>query len=280
MIEIFDSAELNLALSSLDDSRSLLENALQTKKTFFMYCDYCGGVKQMQVSMANDSWTDLRGQFICDSCGLSNRDRLFYKCISRSIHDVSSKGLIFEKSTLMYKRLEARLEKLTGVEFGGYEIEPGALFETNQGVFEHQDMQNMSYPDNTFDYVLHSDVLEHIPDPFKALSEIKRVLKPNGVCLFSTPIYSNTFIHKKTAVMVDGKVQFTGPEMYHGDPIREEGVPVFYLFGLNLLEDVVALGLSGSYLLEHSLVNGIFSNNNPYINVGHMWPIVVKMVKH
>ena len=50
------------------------------------------------------------------------------------------------------------------------------------------DMQCLPYPDSSFDITLHSDTLEHIPDPIKALEECRRVLKPDGYCIFTVPI--------------------------------------------------------------------------------------------
>lgn len=43
------------------------------------------------------------------------------------------------------------------------------------------------FPENTFDVVVSSEVIEHTPDPYKALHEIYRVLKPGGIMVLSTP---------------------------------------------------------------------------------------------
>jgi len=45
----------------------------------------------------------------------------------------------------------------------------------------------MPFDDNTFDYVVSSEVIEHTPDPAQAIKEIYRVLKPNGTVVLSTP---------------------------------------------------------------------------------------------
>jgi SAM-dependent methyltransferase len=44
------------------------------------------------------------------------------------------------------------------------------------------------YPDNSFDIVICSHVLEHIHEDKKAISEIARILKPNGEALILVPI--------------------------------------------------------------------------------------------
>lgn len=44
------------------------------------------------------------------------------------------------------------------------------------------------FPDSSFDLVLMTEVIEHlIGDPINYLSEIKRILKPNGLLLITTP---------------------------------------------------------------------------------------------
>jgi ubiquinone/menaquinone biosynthesis C-methylase UbiE len=45
----------------------------------------------------------------------------------------------------------------------------------------------LPYPDNTFDAVIASEILEHIEDDVAGLREIYRVLKPNGVVAITVP---------------------------------------------------------------------------------------------
>lgn len=46
---------------------------------------------------------------------------------------------------------------------------------------------DMPFAKNTFDYVVVSEVIEHVPDPDLALRECYRVLKPKGVLVLTTP---------------------------------------------------------------------------------------------
>ncbi len=50
------------------------------------------------------------------------------------------------------------------------------------------DMMNLQFADASFDLVVHSDTLEHIPHPVRGLSECRRVLKPGGACAFTVPL--------------------------------------------------------------------------------------------
>ncbi len=46
------------------------------------------------------------------------------------------------------------------------------------------DATRMPFPDATFDRVHASWVLEHIPEPARALREVRRILTPGGQCFF------------------------------------------------------------------------------------------------
>jgi SAM-dependent methyltransferase len=50
------------------------------------------------------------------------------------------------------------------------------------------DMTNLDIESDKFDFVIHSDTLEHVPFPERGLSECRRVLRPGGLCIFTVPI--------------------------------------------------------------------------------------------
>jgi ubiquinone/menaquinone biosynthesis C-methylase UbiE len=49
--------------------------------------------------------------------------------------------------------------------------------------------QAIPLPDNSFDTVASTEVLEHVPDPLKAMREMCRVLKPGGYLILTAPMY-------------------------------------------------------------------------------------------
>ena len=69
------------------------------------------------------------------------------------------------------------------------------------------DMMNMSgIASGTYDLVVHSDTLEHVPDPVLALRECRRVLRPGGACCFTVPIVVGRLTRSRQGL----------PPSYHG----------------------------------------------------------------
>ena len=53
--------------------------------------------------------------------------------------------------------------------------------------FQTGDATQLDFPDDTFDAIICSEVLEHLPDYDAALQEIRRVLKPDGRLCITVP---------------------------------------------------------------------------------------------
>lgn len=49
------------------------------------------------------------------------------------------------------------------------------------------DLRHLPFPDASFDRIIASEVLEHIPDDTAAIAEIERVLKPGGLAAVTVP---------------------------------------------------------------------------------------------
>ncbi len=56
------------------------------------------------------------------------------------------------------------------------------------GTFKIADIYELPFEDNYFDLIISTDVIEHITNPMKMLSEIKRVGKKDSMILIGTPI--------------------------------------------------------------------------------------------
>jgi SAM-dependent methyltransferase len=83
----------------------------------------------------------------------------------------------------------------------------------------------MPYPDESFDLVVHSDTLEHVLDPFRALSECRRVLRPTGALCFTVPVIVGRLTRSCTG----------RPPSFHGTPTTEsEDLRVQTEFGADM----------------------------------------------
>jgi SAM-dependent methyltransferase len=87
-----------------------------------------------------------------------------------------------------------------------------------------QDIERLTFADESFDLLITQDVLEHVLRPDRAVAEIARVLRPGGAHVFTMPIFHG----RQTLVRVapsDSGIEYLLPPEYHGSSlvIREWG---------------------------------------------------------
>lgn len=71
------------------------------------------------------------------------------------------------------------------------------------------DMHNIDCPEGSWDLVVHSDTVEHLEDPLRALAECRRVLAPGGALCFTIPIITARMTRRRDGL----------PPSYHGTEI-------------------------------------------------------------
>jgi ubiquinone/menaquinone biosynthesis C-methylase UbiE len=59
---------------------------------------------------------------------------------------------------------------------------------TNSYPIAMADAEKLPFRESTFDAVIAAAIIEHVPDPRQFLNEIRRVLKPSGVSIITTPV--------------------------------------------------------------------------------------------
>jgi SAM-dependent methyltransferase len=73
-------------------------------------------------------------------------------------------------------------------------LEPGTLGKYTALDYQ-SDITGIPVPDESFDVILCTEVLEHVPEPIRAIREIARILKPGGKLLLTAPLGS--FLHQE-----------------------------------------------------------------------------------
>lgn len=131
-------------------------------------------------------------------------------------------------------RIEGLHDALAGLPALAYsEYREGAAPGSMMGGIRCEDLISLSYPDDSFDVVLTSETLEHVPDLTAALVEIRRVLRPGGRHLFTVPQLpgvAKTFA--RAVPRPDGTIEHLATPIAH--PGGDTGYPVFTEFGADL----------------------------------------------
>lgn len=97
------------------------------------------------------------------------------------------------------------------------------------------DMMALDIESGAYDFVLHSDSLEHVRDPVRGLSECLRVLRPGGRCLFTVPLVVGRLSRSRESL----------PPVHHGrEDLATEDQLVRTEFGSDTWEYVLAAGFS------------------------------------
>jgi SAM-dependent methyltransferase len=148
-----------------------------------------------------------------------------------AVYELSSHGAIFNY-------LSKRFSNLTFSEYFD-DVEPG----TKRNGVTCQDVQNLTYPDSSFDLVTSTEVFEHVPDDSRGFREVYRILKPGGIFVFTVPMEGNEVTIQRAAFKNGELVHMLSPE-YHGDRLRSKGVLAFRNYGLDIDKKLLDAGFA------------------------------------
>lgn len=112
----------------------------------------------------------------------------------------------------------------------------------------HIDLQNTYLPDQSFDVLISSDVIEHMPDPDKSFHEAYRILSDNGMYIFSIPfVPSRDASLLRARINESGEVEHLTKPEYHGDQLNpDKGILAFHTFGWDVIKRLSACGFRDS----------------------------------
>lgn len=155
------------------------------------FCNLCGYQGIIWLWRGHDNLAIRKHQIIgagrrkcdCFACGSSDRDRLVYEFLKNEISDFSFlKFLHVAPERQLNKNLTFHGANMVNIDArkSGYKFAYGSKTIT-------ADLTCLPFESETFDWVIANHVLEHIFDEKLALSEINRVLKPQGKAILMIP---------------------------------------------------------------------------------------------
>jgi SAM-dependent methyltransferase len=217
----------------------------------------------------------IKESMICPWCGSKTRGRRLAAALlhilpteARSVREYANLAGAGSKQILILNVVDGLSESLAGVE-GIVQSEfidgsrPGEIV----GGLRHEDAQRLTFDDQSFDVVISSETLEHIPNLDQALGEIGRVLKTGGVHLFTIPLKPGTGVtEKRLQIAEDGSmVDLVKPRLHH--PGGSWGWPVVTEFGDDLPEYLADRGWAVEIEMgdDRAMIDSITSAECPVI---------------
>ena len=150
--------------------------------------------------------TGSRKHAKCPNCSSLERHRLQFLVMEQLLKNVNSRNL-----KMLHFAPENYFKSIFSARFKQYETADLYM----QGVDHRVDIQHLPFQDASYDIVYASHVLEHIPDDEQALSEIRRILKPNGIGFLPVPIVSeHTIEYANPNPLEDYHMRSPGPDYF------------------------------------------------------------------
>lgn len=225
-----------------------LNSFLGIKKINFGFCPIC---EKRTIFYAKNSW--LRDHYFCYFCKSTPRFRAIIKYIKKYFPDY--KNMYIHESSPGGASSEFLANNCKNYSSSHYFSNiPGG--EINDG-YRCENLEVLTFKDETFDLFVTQDVFEHILHPDLALKEIHRVLKPGGVHIFTVPYCQ----HAKSSPRViekNGEIFNLKEPIYHGNPINSEGSLVTYDWGYDLVDHIYNVcKMTTTILYTHEPQKGI-----------------------
>ena len=114
---------------------------------------------------------------VCPSCRSYERHRFAYLVLKNKIADYARETLHIAPERCIKPWLQSNSGIYLSVDL------------LSKFAMVHMDITDLGFDDNSFSLVWCSHVLEHIENDRQAMSEVYRVLKPDGLAVIQVPIY-------------------------------------------------------------------------------------------
>jgi SAM-dependent methyltransferase len=218
-------------------------------------CDVCGGrtfeytpvlwpelIAEWDLSPDESRYIDIQQGTHCRTCGSNVRSLALARAIMRFRHFTG---------TLSQFVSDPNQHDLRVLEIN----EAGTLNPILRHLPRHRlasypdvDMRSLPFPSSSFDLIVHSDTLEHVPTPLNALRECRRVVDDWGAVIFTVPVIVERLSRSRVGM----------PPSYHGhESSRDPGMLVHTEFGADIWVLVAQAGFASCELVPHMFPAGL-----------------------
>ena len=184
------------------------------------------------------NWMDQREGLRCQACRANIRSRQLAEVVVQQMNTrLDTKAISLRQLCGLPAMQNVAIAEINAAgDLHSWLTQLSGLFYSEYGSSDSavpsEDLNRLTYVSSSFDLVLNSDVLEHVPDINRALAEIFRVLKPGGLYIFTVPaVWPQAWTRTRAAIREGRTVHLQQPS-YHGDgQANKPDFLVFHEFG-------------------------------------------------
>lgn len=153
--------------------------------------------------------TGIRKHAQCPRCGALERHRLQHLAMRHILQ-----GRDTFKMKMLHFAPEQFFRPFFRAQFGEYDTADLVMEDVDYNI----DMRDLPFDDESYDFVFASIVFDYIPDDAKAMQEIRRILKPDGIAVL--PV----------SVVCEKTIEYTAPNPNESGHVRASGMDYFERF--------------------------------------------------
>ncbi|WP_303316205.1 class I SAM-dependent methyltransferase [Flavivirga abyssicola] len=188
-------------------AKTLIPKDFLLKREFFFRSFYgifyIGNTHQCNICFKKlKSFVLLENEdLLCPFCGSLPRNRRLWNLLNLK-NELKGNVLHFSPSRNLYRALK----KIKNINYFSTDFE-------NEFLADYKyDITNIDQNDETFDVIICYHILEHIMEDQKAMSELYRVLKPDGKIYVQTPFKNGDIYENFTIDSPEGRLKHFGQE--------------------------------------------------------------------
>lgn len=256
--KVYSRREFHQAISSplfnqLNDIQNkILQNAQDGVFNVKGHCRPCNKPSIFAVDFQSgtlktaEQWVpNWRERVVCPYCGMNNRQRLMATLVQDHVqkdHDNKLNIYLMEHITPISHWIQKNIQShdITTSEYLGKKYQSGQIID---GV-RHEDLMQLSFPNQSFDLIVSNDVFEHVPQPAQAFRECARILAPGGTLIATFPFHTDNEVSIIRAQPNGDKIIHYLEPIYHGNPLFRDGSLVYTDFGWDILKTLQKSGFS------------------------------------